>query len=449
MKRENKFLLMIFISALIIRIGAVLFYAGYLNPAKDALFYDRAALSILRGEGIRDLSGNTTAILPPVYPIFLSLIFALFGHDYTAVRLVQSVLSAMICIFIYLTTKTIFSEKAARLAAVVSVVYPAFIFFSYYGGPGFILTETIFIFFLSGLATYISHIETLKFSHCAAIALFSVLLILTRFGAVYFPILAAFYFFIKFKNYGRRLVKYLLVFFFSLCLAILPWTIRNYQISREFSFLLHDESTSSLQSLLELFPELGKKLEVDSDELSSAIHRGKGFAYLSEKWGIDKKAVSVEIRKRVGLELKSNFGKYVNAKFLLKGMKIFWSPYYISLIDGKLKLNFSFVFILPFAMAGIFYAFLKRNIKAVFLVTLIAALNFMHLFTVLCERYRLPIEQWLIIFGAAGFFVLEGIFTTKRKICIFYSVSALYFALNLVAYFNSDYTVGVLNNLIP
>ena len=141
---------------------------------------------------------------------------------------------------------------------------------------------------------------------------------------------------IAFRQYGVRIFKYLSILFISILITMSPWIVRNYRISNRPSVLLSDELTSSLASFMELFPELEDKWGISSQELTNAIHRGEGYAYLSDKWNIEQKDVDLQIRKKFFYEVLRNSSKYLNLRFIFKNMKIFWSPYYNSLKNDNI-----------------------------------------------------------------------------------------------------------------
>ncbi|MDQ2834929.1 MAG: glycosyltransferase family 39 protein [Acidobacteriota bacterium] len=75
-----------------------------------------------------------TALLPPLYPFLLSLIFRLFGlYSATSafvILTVNSVFSAITCVPIYFAARNLLDERVARLAGWIWVFYPFAIYFS-------------------------------------------------------------------------------------------------------------------------------------------------------------------------------------------------------------------------------------------------------------------------------------------------------------------------------
>ena len=89
------------------------------------------------------LKGGFPTSLPPGYPLFLRAIYALFGtRNYTAVFVVQGLISALTVLLIYRVTSSVASRRAGLLAAAIAAVYPNLIVYNLTT-----LTDTIGVFF--------------------------------------------------------------------------------------------------------------------------------------------------------------------------------------------------------------------------------------------------------------------------------------------------------------
>ena len=77
------------------------------------------------------LGGGISVSPPPGYPLFLRLVYFLFGpRNYTAVFLVQGFLSTVTVWMIYRAAAAVSSARAALIAAGVSAVYPNFLVYN-------------------------------------------------------------------------------------------------------------------------------------------------------------------------------------------------------------------------------------------------------------------------------------------------------------------------------
>jgi len=81
--------------AILLRLAAIVLLDTLDAPPQyDGLEYDLLARNLLAGAGYT-LDGLPTAHRTPVYPAFLALVYALFGHAYAAVRIAQAILGGI------------------------------------------------------------------------------------------------------------------------------------------------------------------------------------------------------------------------------------------------------------------------------------------------------------------------------------------------------------------
>jgi hypothetical protein len=65
--------------------------------ALDDMFqYDALAESIRHGEGYTWYGGIPTAARAPLYPLFLAMIYTVFGHQFLAARIVQAMVGSVV-----------------------------------------------------------------------------------------------------------------------------------------------------------------------------------------------------------------------------------------------------------------------------------------------------------------------------------------------------------------
>ncbi len=126
--RFGRYLLAIFGLALAVR----LLHVWQLRSAPffgltmgDAQSYHAWGLEILGGDWL----GSEVFYQAPLYPYFLGAVYALFGPDLLAVRLVQSVLGAASCVLLAFAAERFFSRRAGVAAGLMLAVYAPAIFF--------------------------------------------------------------------------------------------------------------------------------------------------------------------------------------------------------------------------------------------------------------------------------------------------------------------------------
>ena len=141
MEKTGIYLLIILSVSLILRFCSVILYT--VPVEKDSVRYDNIAWNLVQGKGFSLEPGTPAFLIGPAYPTFLAFIYSIFGHSYSAVLIVQALLSTLTCFMIYLLGKKIVNQKVGLLAALVTGIYPANII-----TVSMIMTETLFTFLL-------------------------------------------------------------------------------------------------------------------------------------------------------------------------------------------------------------------------------------------------------------------------------------------------------------
>jgi 4-amino-4-deoxy-L-arabinose transferase-like glycosyltransferase len=228
----------------------------------DMQGYDRAAVALLEQQPLsvhtaerylfHPLGSDTYH--PPAYYYFLAGVYAIAGHSYLAVRIVQAVLDTLTCFIIYCIGKGVFGYRAGRLAAAVAAVYPPLIFYT-----GVLLTETLSTCLLAG-ATWLlldsgqfavgssqlavssnkalstpSHKLMLGGLLLGLAGLTrSVLLLIEPVALLWLWFIAAKSFRGSQQTLKASLIRYSLALLLPVGLVIAPITLRNYQIHHRF-----------------------------------------------------------------------------------------------------------------------------------------------------------------------------------------------------------------------
>ncbi len=109
--------------ALAIRLGVI--YNFTVPVEKDALEYDKIAVSLSQGRGF-EIDGHPTSQRPPMYPLFLSLVYGLFGHSHEAATAGNALLGAAACIAAYLIGREIKDLRTGTIAATLTALHPSF-----------------------------------------------------------------------------------------------------------------------------------------------------------------------------------------------------------------------------------------------------------------------------------------------------------------------------------
>jgi 4-amino-4-deoxy-L-arabinose transferase-like glycosyltransferase len=112
----------IFTIALLIRVAFILtLQDGFYFP--DSISYSGAAVKLINNGELGE-----TYDRPPGYPVFLAAIYLLFGESILAIRLVESLLGAILAILIAMVGRRIGGQVVGGLAGVLWSIYPIGVF---------------------------------------------------------------------------------------------------------------------------------------------------------------------------------------------------------------------------------------------------------------------------------------------------------------------------------
>ena len=230
----------IFGLAFLLRAGYVLaqYRYGIVNGGfigGDTPRYLTYATNILAGKGMANQIGLTAYDMPG-YGIFLAACFALFGTNPIWASLIQSILSAVACVFIARYTAILFGNKAGLIAGLTAAFYYELILWT----SGQILTEPLYTFTLAAalyalvVATTAENRLTGKFIFAGALFGLATLVRPTVFAPAIAigGLLFAGAFFNRQKQF-----KHSLLFIATFLLVLLPWGLRNYLALNSFIIL--------------------------------------------------------------------------------------------------------------------------------------------------------------------------------------------------------------------
>lgn len=95
------------------------------HPRLDALFHDTWALAIAGG----DVIGSEVFFRAPLYPYVLALLYAVVGHEYYAVRIVQHAFGVASVVMVFALSRRFYNSRTSLLAAILVAVNPMLYYF--------------------------------------------------------------------------------------------------------------------------------------------------------------------------------------------------------------------------------------------------------------------------------------------------------------------------------
>jgi 4-amino-4-deoxy-L-arabinose transferase-like glycosyltransferase len=212
-------LFVIFLIALFLRLAVVWTLAA--PPEKDALQYHKIALNQLAGYGHSLEPGKPTTLRPPLYPLFLTGIYALTGADYRHALYAQAILHALLIFpLFWLGFRMSGRSLVGILSASLFAIHTSFEIVSRLCREN--ITAILVVLFLWSVYEGFREPRVGKF---VTAGLFSGLLGLTN--PIFVLLSVALCFFGLLWSKSRNLVKLLVLQVLISIVIMTPWMIRN------------------------------------------------------------------------------------------------------------------------------------------------------------------------------------------------------------------------------
>lgn len=374
----------------------------------DAEDYINAANSFLNGTPYPLRSVFHPMFRPPLYPMFIAAVWTIFPESVIAVKAAQALLHGATALLAYKTVYTVLRrEKPAFLGALVVAVNPLLA-----GHTVDFYTEPLHTF-LCALAMFllVKFLRDDKSLYLRAIGVGVVFGLATLCRpavlgvAICVVIVAAL---MKTMSKDARRLKYSVAsaaMFFSIFLAIAPWTYHNYRAAGEF-ILVNDG--------------FGYNLWLGNLPETIRLYEGEGFASKEENkafadylWG------EVQAKKLAELEGGDNFSSLtinqkekiwrreaaenmrqdyaLTARLMLGKFRAFWTPFLNKFTYGDKVVNLVALFVLATYVFGAYgmYIFFAAGESAGKKYVILLAVTFLvttaiHVLIFGFVRYRVP-----------------------------------------------------------
>lgn len=157
MPNARRDLIIIALIAVAARLAFLLAFGGLDNELHDSLadqtLYIDLASNLAQGNGfvlsedrwVAD-AGESTSVMPPLYPLVLGGVFAIFGEDLLVVRIIQILLSASLALLAYAIGSAVAGRSVGLVAGLLTALYPPLLM---YARP--IMSEAIFLPLIAAL----------------------------------------------------------------------------------------------------------------------------------------------------------------------------------------------------------------------------------------------------------------------------------------------------------
>ena len=204
------------------------------TPSSDAADYHQLATRLSEGQGYVNGAMAATAWRPPGYPVFLSLIYDVFGPSVRSATFVQTIMGGLTVVLLALLTAMLFGRLESIFAALIAAVYPGLVWL-----PRLLLSENLSLLLtVATLCTVALYLKSRNIWWLALFGFVAGLNTLVRGGNFLLPILIAIGLFVMSIRSGRREWRRFLVSLlpavFAFFMILTPWTIRNYRVFHRF-----------------------------------------------------------------------------------------------------------------------------------------------------------------------------------------------------------------------
>jgi hypothetical protein len=428
---SNQRLLFIILLAVIIRLALYIFVAPWNNHVLetkilvlDAGGYHDLALKLLNSKSFENFGTFRT----PGYPLFLAIIYFIFGIKPWIVLLLQIIANVLSLILVFRLGLLIFNQKIALLIAFFFAIEPHQVFYSLT-----LLSDTLFVtFFLLSSIYLVSGISKTRIQNFLFSGFFLGISTLIKPISVLFPAMIILYFLVKWPF--KKHIKYLLIYIVAFIITLSPWLIRNYanygylQLSSitGTNLLFYNVAATEaektglpLDSIQEKFIDIAEKkgaFPENNPFVNSNIYSDIAYDYILSNWAdFSIRHLKGIVNMFIGLS-SQNIAQFLDIKSNKLNIEQFSAP---SLLDrfidffktkslGEIVLGLTIaVFLLlcyTFFIAGSFNLIIMKDIFFLIFILLIICYFSVITGVVGMSRYKLPITPFYLIICAKGFF---------------------------------------------
>ncbi len=382
----KKSVLALILITTILKLILIFKYPEALSVHSDDINYYMSAVYFLkRGVLTYRTFSEATVFIMPLYPIFISGVLKIFGIGFwglQAVRIIQTGLSVLSILFVYLTAKKLFNKKAGLISAGIFSFYPPNLI-----TPGYILTECLFTFILLALIYFsFKFADNLSISKAAILSVIWIIAVFCRPTVLFYPCFFLLYIFINKYYRLSKCIKFGITMALIFILFALPWWVRNYNEYQTFIPLTASSGNPLLQGTYINYIQTSENitnyepgktaLETDNIESNVALQRIRdGF--------------------------KNHFIKYLFWYTLGKTFYFWALPFYwIDVMGISYWIAVIYhIFILITAIYAVFKSAKEKLFMKYSLIVFISVyFNFVHCIYMSFDRYAYPIIGVLCIY---------------------------------------------------
>jgi len=377
------------------------------NPVSDFAFYFRGAESIARGYGYAKYGGFLTAYFPIGYPLFLAMLFWVFGVSVTVAQTANLILSVASLVLLYWIARDLFkSELAGRLSLLFLAIYPDNIAYTSLVG---VEIFHLFLLFL-GVTLLLPYISIKGAVHPGRLLTAGLVFGFTTLVKAQTLLLPAFLLllFPQFSWEGRNLfnrLKRVAILYIALIGVLIPWMVRNYGLYHDIVLSNND----GLNLYIGNGPEANGTwvaipwINIGNNTLDeykiNQIARREAIDYIKTH---PLQTLTLMPKKLIAL---FDYGNGVYWNIMGTGNELIFARDVLRLLD-RLNAIYEFV-VFVFLIASLLFGCCKRlrlgKGHGWPLLGIVIVLYFIGIYFVYygAARYHFPIIPWMIMYSAA------------------------------------------------
>jgi|GEM_PF-1096265 len=439
----KKWLLVIAGAAILLRLIYILIHDPIPQPYQldlDEIDFSYLGQNVAEGNGFTDKYGDSTTTRFPLYPLFLGIIYYLFGYHIITVFILQALLGAATPILAYYICREYFSEKISMFAARIAAVYPSYIeYAAYLMSENLFIPEIAFLILIS-----IRLVKNPDWKKALWLGIGLGLASLTRGTAFPLALLSPLILLIAVKEKFPIRLKSAAAAIGGVILIMTPWIIRNYAAYGKF---LMSSSGGGPILWMSYFPipagnffqidrayayvdSVGRK-EAKLEEFHRILVEDNVFGLTAVKWYFARTFPEIEfsdnevvldqqIKQLLFAKLRAH-PEIVLIKHIKETLK-FWH-----FVSGRGDYVIAYGLILPFFLAGV-WLLRKRWREFCILGLFFLYIWILEAMFMSASRYRLSFEVIMIVIGT---YAIWQFFTKVKPIYLPIILSAALLSVNI------------------
>jgi tetratricopeptide (TPR) repeat protein len=388
----------------------------FYHPIVDAWSYHDDALRMLQ---TGDWIGDRAFFQAPLTSYFLAIIYRIAGTNLLWPRLVQVLMGSLAAAGVFLLARRLFSERAAWIAGIIAACYPLFIFFE---GELLAPAITLFLDVLFFLVLFRVARPDTKWAWLIPGLIFGLRALATTNNLATIPVFWV-YIVILARSWqwpARRALLPGAIFTLGVAVAIVPVTVRNVKLHREFVLVSSNAglnfylgNTGDYEAKIGIRPGLGWD-EFTSEHVRAGRRVGpemSGYFFAeSRKYIVTNPGAYLRL-----LMYKTYL--FIRGDEIMRNQEIYPFRKYSGVLRALLwkaeagagaGIAFPFGVLLPLAWPGCLLTLRRRHRNGLLLLAYAAAYSLSVIAFFITARYRLPVVLPLTLILAYGWSELRS-----------------------------------------